>query len=108
MRHLFVTNTCVALLLAGCGATRPPAATISAAATKIQVRHQASAALDSCKKLGPVFAKYDRRPFVDSDPYLLAEVREQTVKLGGDSVALVQREVVGSDAVLHGIAYKCF
>jgi hypothetical protein len=81
---------------------------MSAAAAKIQVRHQTSTALDGCKKLGPVFAKYDRRPFVDSDPYLLAEVREETVKLGGDSVALVQREVIGPDAVLHGIAYKCF
>jgi len=102
MRYLPLLAVAISILLSGCGATLSPAA------SKIQVHSQISTALDTCKKLGPVTATYTKRPFVDSEPFLLAALRDETAKLGGDSLARLQRDDVGGEAIRHGIAYKCF
>lgn len=102
MRNPLAGIAVTSLLLTGCGATLSPSA------SKVQVHTQISTALDTCKKLGPLLASYTKRPFVDSDPMLVAAMREDTVKLGGDSLVLLQREDISGAAVRHGIAYKCY
>jgi hypothetical protein len=102
MRHLIFLAVGASSFLSSCGATLSPAA------SKIQVHTQISTALDTCKKLGPVMATYKKRPFVDSEPFLFAALRDETSKLGGDSLALLQRDDVGNEAIRHGVAYKCF
>lgn len=102
MRYLSLLAIGVMIGLSGCGTTLSPDA------SKIQVHTQISTSLDNCKKLGPVTATYLMRPFVNSEPVLFAELRDETVKLGGDSLVLLQRDEVGGTAIRHGIAYKCF
>jgi hypothetical protein len=81
---------------------------MSPAASKIQVHSQVSAALDSCKKLGPVTGTITKRFWRPSDRFLSAAIREEATKLGADTVALLQQDLVGSEFIQHGIAYKCY
>ena len=87
-------------LLTACGSTpETPGA-------KIQVHTQFSAALQGCNRLGPVRSTVAKRLFVDSWPALEAELREQTAKLGGDTLVLLQLDKATNTR--HGMALKCY
>lgn len=60
MRYLPFLAIAISALLSGCSATLSPAA------SKIQVHTQISTALDKCRKLGPVTATYCKSIGVES------------------------------------------
>ncbi len=96
--HLFLL---MASLVAGC-------ASVPSQVAKVQIHRQTSTLLDECKKVGPVMTDTRGGPFNFMDVAETA-AREETLRLGGDSVALlnVERHVLGR-IVLQGVAYKCF
>ena len=90
------------LYLAGCKAT------LTSDAAKVQLHTRISTILDGCKKLAPLTAKTTKRPFVDPLSVLEADLRDQTARMGGDSLVLMQIDETFTGYVRHGIAYKCF
>ena len=102
LRHSLKLAAVAAVLLSGCSVNMSPAA------SKIQVHSQVSPTLDSCKKLGAVTGTITKRFWRPSDRFLSAAVREEAVKLGADTVVLLQQDLVGSEFIQHGIAYKCY
>lgn len=93
----------LAAALAGCAA--PP---LSPEASKVHVYTEHSAALDKCQRIGPVKSEATNRFWRRTYPRLELALREEVVKVGGDTVMLAQRDNVDSHAFQHGIAYKCF
>ena len=90
------------LYLAGCKAT------LTSDAAKVQLHRQFSTVLDGCKRLAPLTARATKRPFVDPLSALEADLRDQTARMGGDSLVLMQIDETSTGYVRHGIAYKCF
>jgi hypothetical protein len=97
-----LTTATAVLLLAGCSVNMSPAA------SKIQVHSQLSTALDSCKKIGPVTGTITKRFWRPSDRFLSGAIREEASNLGADTVLLLQQDLVGSQYIQHGVAYKCY
>jgi hypothetical protein len=87
-------------LLSACGSTP------ETPGTKIQVHTQLSAALQGCSRFGPVRSTVPRRLFVNSWPALESDLREQTAKLGGDTLVLLQLDEATNTR--HGMALKCY
>lgn len=73
-------------------------ATVSPEAEKVQVHRQVSNLVNDCRKLGPLSAAR-----FDSE-WAIADMREQTAKLGGDTLVILSR--AGSE--WQGVAMKCY
>ena len=87
-------------LLTACGSTP------ETPGTKIQVQTQLSAALQGCSRLGPVRSTVTKRLFVNSWPVMETELREQTARLGGDTLVFLQLDEATNTR--HGMALKCY
>ncbi len=83
--------------------------TMSQGAAKIQVYEQPVSILDKCQQLGPVSTSVgilSRTPDLETE--LRARLREETAKLGGDTVAILRTDSLPKEFRIRGIAYKCF
>lgn len=83
--------------------------TTSERSAKIQVYEQPVSILDKCQKLGPVNISVgilSRTPDLETE--LRARLREETAKLGGDSVVVLRTDTLPKEFRMQGIAYKCF
>jgi hypothetical protein len=103
------------LVVIGCVLALSACATkeISPGASRVQVHRQVSSLLSDCKKLGPV-SGYGTKPLgnalgsTGAINEAIGDLREATYNLGGDSVAVVNKEESVSSVRVLGVAYRCF
>jgi starvation-inducible outer membrane lipoprotein len=82
--------------------------TMPARLAQVQVHKDSSPLLADCQRVGPIMTDTRGGPF-DFMEVAEAAAREEALRLGGDSLAIlnVQRLPLGR-IVLQGIAYKCY
>ena len=81
--------------------------TLSQEAAGVQVHSQVSGLLDGCTKLGPVTASTSAFQ-LSSESALEAALREETAKMGGDSVATVRYYDHMTSYSVQAVAFRCF
>lgn len=102
-------NIRVTILLCFIAYTIFGCATLTDKAAKVQVHNQLSNLLDDCKKLGPVTAT--EKYLIDQDLAIeTAEIklRENAADMGGDTVAILNRDILLTKITIQGIAFKCY
>lgn len=89
-------------LLAGC-------VTMTPEAERVQVHAQTSSLVADCERLGPVSAEASRgwgyKHAVDTAKI---KIREETAKLGGDTVVLLNLDEYATRVQLQGVAMRCY
>lgn len=92
----------LSVAITGCVTTDP-----DDKASQVQVHEELTSYLDKCQKLGPVTASLPH-PHFNIERALVRQLREETLKLGGDSVAIVDSDNTFAKEALQGVAFKCF
>jgi len=85
--------------------------TVSEKALKVQVYQQNSTLIGKCKDLGPVSGEASLWTAMSVDEGITQakiKMRESAADLGGDSVALLNTDILSNKVMVQGTALKCY
>lgn len=85
--------------------------TVTEKALKVQVYQQNSTMIAKCKDLGPVRGEaslWTAMSVEDGVTEAKVKLREAAADLGGDSVALLNTDILSNKVMVQGTALKCY